>query len=105
MSADGSYNQRQLQDVMNKADELIAALRRWGHASGVETDRPGGHTDQDRSKHQIRRHKPAHCVCDLMMLVKIKTQSNMDGILNHDSFGLFAEMRVKRKTTERPSAR
>ena len=28
MSADGSYNQGQMQDVMNKLDELIAALRR-----------------------------------------------------------------------------
>lgn len=28
MSADGSYNQGQLQDVMNKMDELIAAVRR-----------------------------------------------------------------------------
>ena len=28
MSADGSYNQGQLQDVMNKLDELISALRR-----------------------------------------------------------------------------
>ena len=28
MNADGSYSQGQLQDVMNKLDELIAALRR-----------------------------------------------------------------------------
>lgn len=28
MSADGSYNQGQMQDVMNKLDELISALRR-----------------------------------------------------------------------------
>ena len=28
MSADSSYSQGQLQDVMNKVDELIAALRR-----------------------------------------------------------------------------
>ena len=28
MSADGSYSQGQMQDVMNKLDELIAALRR-----------------------------------------------------------------------------
>ena len=28
MSADGSYNQGQMQDVMNKLDELINALRR-----------------------------------------------------------------------------
>ena len=28
MSADSSYSQGQLQDVMNKLDELIAALRR-----------------------------------------------------------------------------
>ena len=28
LSADGSYNQTQMQDVLNKLDELISALRR-----------------------------------------------------------------------------